>query len=347
MANCSTTLAEPSETDAVQVYILAILPFYHIFGGIMILLFTFMKGTPVFIMPRFASAQFLSNIQKYKITFSATRSTDVDRYDLSSLEILFSGAAPLGATLAQDVKGLKSQNNQALNITQGYGLTETSSATHILPPVDSIRKVGSPSLLLPNLEARLVVDGDGDGNIDAEEGRPGELWIRGPSVMKGYHDNPAATKGSITHDGWFKTGYIAIRDPEGYYPIVDRRKELIKYKGFQVPPAELESVLLTHADITDAAVIGVDSVKEATVTELPRSYVVHARPGAAKSEAEKVAFGKSVQKWIQTKAANHKYLRGGAVLIDAVPKRCILRCLSLLQYELICRIIDLVHLGNS
>ncbi|KAF5317060.1 hypothetical protein D9611_004023 [Ephemerocybe angulata] len=195
----------------------------------MILQYTFMKDTPDFIMPRFGFAQFLSNIQKYKITFSyiappilvtLNRLPDIDRYDLSSLETLFSGAAPLGATLAQDVKErLESRrtNNQALNIAQGYGLTETSSATHILPPVDTIRKVGSIGLLLPNLEARLVVNGDGDGSIDAEEGQPGELWIRGPSVMKGYHDNPAATKDSITHDGLFKMGEIAIRDSEGYY----------------------------------------------------------------------------------------------------------------------------------
>ena len=113
---------------------------------------------------------------------------------------------------------------------QGYGLTETSPTTHLIQKPDGVRKIGSIGILLPNLEARLVVDGDGDGNIDAEEGQPGELWIRGPSIMKGYRNNPTATKDSITPDGWFKTGDIAIRDSEGFYSIVDRRKELIKYK---------------------------------------------------------------------------------------------------------------------
>jgi len=173
-------------------------------------------------------------------------------------------------------------------------------------------------LLLPNLEARLVIDGEGDGNVDAKVGEPGELWIRGPTVMKGYLNNVAATKDCITHDKWFKTGDIAIRDPEGYFYIIDRRKELIKYKGFQVPPAELESVLLTHPDVADVAVIGVESAKEAT--ELPRAYIVPARPDSIKTDAEMTALALAVQKWIQTKVARHKFLRGGVVIIDAVPK---------------------------
>lgn len=166
----------------------------------------------------------------------------------------------------------------------GYGLTETSPTTHLLPIDDHLRKVGSIGPLLANLEARLVIE----DVEDAKEGEPGELWIRGPSIMKGYLNNVEATKNALTPDGWFKTGDVAIRDNEGYYYIVDRRKELIKYKGFQgthsnnrygrclpltsvpllVPPAELEAVLLQHPDIVDAAVIGVYSEKNAT--ELPR-----------------------------------------------------------------------------
>lgn len=170
----------------------------------------------------------------------ASRNTDpsypllvVDKYDLSSLDVLFSGAAPLGAALTKQVKDRLEKNRangKELFILQGYGLTETSPTTHLIMKPDGVRKIGSIGILLPNLEARLVVDGDGEGNIDAQEGQPGELWIRGPSVMKGYHNNPTATKYSITPDGWFKTGDIAIRDPEGFYTIIDRRKELIKYK---------------------------------------------------------------------------------------------------------------------
>jgi len=136
--------------------------------------------------------------------------------------------------------------------------------------------------------------------------------------MKGYLNNPSATKNAITPDGWFKTGDVAIRDKDGFYYIVDRRKELIKYKGFQVPPAELESVLLTHPDIADAAVIGLESVSEAT--ELPRAYIVHAHPEKIKTAKAKLEFGNSVIKWMETKVARHKFLRGGVGIIDVIPK---------------------------
>jgi len=136
--------------------------------------------------------------------------------------------------------------------------------------------------------------------------------------MKGYLNNDVANADSFTHDRWFKTGDIAIRDKEGYYYIVDRRKELIKYKGFQVPPAELEAVLLTHPDIADAAVIGINS--EAEATELPRAYVVHASPDAVKSPADAKKFSQSVATWMQSQVARHKFLRGGVVIIDAIPK---------------------------
>ncbi len=135
----------------------------------------------------------------------------------------------------------------------GYGLTETSPTTHLVPPQYAADRIGSIGVQLPHLEIRLVVDGDGDGLIDAAKGEQGELWIRGPSIMKvkfinntaryitnsalisvqGYLNNPTATKDSITADGWFKTGDIGTRDADGFYHIVDRRKELIKYKGFQ------------------------------------------------------------------------------------------------------------------
>jgi len=274
--------------------------------------------------------QFCVNIERYKVNRALVvppvlvvlaRHPAVDQYDLSSLQTILSGAAPLSAPLVQQVVARlasKRKVKDSINIVQGYGLTETSPTSHVLPEIDSVRKVGSIGLLLPNLQARLLVDGDGNGDIEAGEGEAGELWLRGPTIMKGYLNNPKATQDAITPDGWFKTGDIAIRDSEGYYYIVDRRKELIKYKGFQVPPAELESVLLTHPHILDAAVIGVHSAKEAT--ELPRAYVVHALPDRIKTEADRVAFSDNVEKWVQTKVARHKFLRGGVVLIDLIPK---------------------------
>ncbi|KAF7351179.1 4-coumarate--CoA ligase-like 7 [Mycena sanguinolenta] len=315
---------------------LGILPFYHIYGIAKLVHFPFSQGCPVIIQTRFDPVKFCAAIQKYRVTLSLivppvlvvlARHPAVDEYDLSSVNLLFSGAAPLGRSLAQQVKDRllsKRKGPTKLAVTQGivcpplssshmlrfagYGLTETSPTTHVLAAEDADRKMGSIGPLLPNLEARLVEDDE--GKIDAAEGQPGELW--------GYLNNPVATKNSITPDGWFKTGDVAIRDKDGYYYIVDRRKELIKYKGFQVPPAELESVLLTHPDIADVAVIGLESVKEAT--ELPRAYVVHAHPEKVKSAAAKAEFARSVAKWMESKVARHKFLRGGVGVIDIIPK---------------------------
>ncbi|KAF7326085.1 Amp binding protein [Mycena kentingensis (nom. inval.)] len=208
-------------------------------------------------------------------------------------------------------------------------MTELSPTTHILPIADSVRKMGSIGTLLPNLRARLVRDDE----TDVADGEPGELWIHGPTVMKGYLNNAAATLDCVTPDGWFKTGDVAIRDGEGFYYIVDRKKELIKYKGFQgvfggvfglkmtplaVPPAELEGVLLTHPEIADAAVIGVEDTIQAT--ELPRAYIVHAAPQNIKTPSARAAFARSVVKWMEGQVARHKFLRGGVVVIDAIPK---------------------------
>ncbi|KAJ7782751.1 AMP binding protein [Mycena metata] len=299
---------------------LGILPFYHIYGVAKLVHFPFICGCPVVVQTRFEPETFCAVIQRYKVTHALVvppvlvilaRHPAVDKYDLSSLQILFSGAAPLGQALAKAVKQRLMANRGGrgdIGITQGYGLTETSPTTHLLQVADADRKMGSIGILLPNLEARLVEDDE--GKVDAAAGEPGELWIRGKTVMKGYLNNPSATKNAITPDGWFKTGDVAIRDKDGYYYIVDRRKELIKYK--------LESVLLTHPDIADAAVIGLESVSEAT--ELPRAYVVHAHPEKVKTAKAKLEFANSVIKWMETKVARHKFLRGGVGVIDVIPK---------------------------
>ncbi|KAF8231353.1 AMP binding protein [Tricholoma matsutake] len=321
----------PKQTPGVDSF-LGLLPFYHIYGAIKLLHFACLCGVPVVIQARFDPVLFCADIERYKITsalivppilVALARHPIVDRYDLSRLKIIASGAAPLGAALVKQARPRldskrMTKGQRKIDVVQGYGLTETSPTTHFLPVEDAMRKVGSTGILLPNLEARLVIYGDSEGEIDVPEGEPGELWIRGPTVMKGYLNNPTATKDSITKDGWFKTGDIAQIDADGFYYIVDRGKELIKYKGFQVPPAELESVLLTHPEIADAAVIGVNSDKEAT--ELPRAYVVHANRERVMTAAAKAAFQRDVKKWIQERVARHKFLRGGVVIIDIIPK---------------------------
>lgn len=143
-------------------------------------------------------------------------------------------------------------------------------------------------------------------------GEVGELWLSGPNVFKGYLKNQEATKDAITPDGYFKTGDVGYQDKDHNFYITDRVKELIKYKGFQVPPAELEGKLMDHPGINDVAVIGV--YNEEQHTEVPRAYVVASSGKTSEKDAEEIV------QWLAGKVANHKRLRGGVRFIDEVPK---------------------------
>ncbi|KAF8340904.1 AMP binding protein [Amanita rubescens] len=305
---------------------LGILPFYYIYGLMMNLHFPFMCGTPVIIQQLFEPAQFCANVEKYKVTIALTvppvllhlaRHSAVDEYNMSSLEYIIFGAAPLGDILAIEARNRllsKRSGKSKLSLLQGYGLTEASCISHLTPVPEDMDnlKISSVGVLLPNLEARIVVADK--GGLDAGEGQPGELWMRGPTIMKAYLGDKAATTEAFTSDGWFKTGDVAKRDVDGFYYIVDRRKELIKYKVIDIAPAELESILLAHPNIKDAAVIAVQSTKEAT--ELPRAYVVP-KPNAVRDIP---AFCRDVEDWTNEKIAWYKHLRGGVVIIDIIPK---------------------------
>ncbi|KAJ7912038.1 AMP binding protein [Mycena leptocephala] len=297
--------------------VLGVLPFYHLYGAVLLLQLSFtldwsrFKVSFVFIVP--------------PVLVVLARYSAVDQHDLSSLQYMLSAAAPLGADLVKQVKArllAKRPPGATCLISQGYGLTETTTGTRF---ADADLKVGSVGKLLPHMEARIIHDEE--GAVEAELGKPGELWVHGKTVMKvrndavapfsraqGYLNNHRATVNAITPDGWLRRGILSFKTKKDTY----RRKELIKYKGFQVPPAELESVLLTHPDIADAAVIGVENHEQAT--ELPRAYVVHTRPQEIKTVAEMTAFAKGVVQWTESRVAKHKYLRGGVRVIDAVPK---------------------------
>lgn len=303
---------------------LGFLPGYHIYGLVKALLYPISRGVATVIIRGFDIEMFSVAIHKYKVSVCAmvppvilllAKHPVFEKFDFSHVKLVTSGGAPLGADLTREATArLKKLGSKAV-VVQGYGLTETSPTSHYNPMEYWDTKAGTIGPLLPNLEARLVQD---DGT-DAREGERGELWIRGPSIMKGYLHNATATFNSITPDGWFQTGDIAVRSSDGWYSIVDRKKELIKYKGFQVPPADLEAVLLTHDDIVDSGVIGVYSEKEAT--ELPRAYIVP-RAGASvlQSRVEREKFQQDVERWIRGKVARHKYLRGGVVCVEAIPK---------------------------
>ncbi|KAF8586519.1 acetyl-CoA synthetase-like protein [Ramaria rubella] len=302
---------------------LGVLPFFHIFGLTHLVLFTLYAGAPLVIMSKFNPDEFCASIDRYKVTVAVTvppilvvlaNHPAPEQHNISSLKVIMTGAAPLGKDLQLAVNARLRSLGADVMIPQGYGMTEAPICSQY--ETEWKAKVGSVGRLLANIQGRLVLD---DDKTDAPEGEPGEMWIKGSGVMKGYFNNPAATKESITPEGWYKTGDIAIVDGEGHFKIVDRKKELIKYKGSLVPPAELEGVLLTHPNVVDAGVIGVWSDAEAT--ESPRAYVVP-RGGAAslKTAAEREKYGQEIQKWIQDKVARHKYLRGGVVVVDAIPK---------------------------
>ncbi len=265
--------------------LIGVLPFYHIYGMMLIMNVSLRQGATVVTMPRFDPEQFLQIIQNHKVTrmhlvppivLFLAKHPLVANYNLTSVQVVMSGAAPLSEELSAEAA-------TRLNciVKQAYGLTETSPATHITP--DSRVKAGAVGPCLPNTECQIV---DTDTAQVLGPGARGEVWLRGPQVMLGYLNNPAATKAMIDSNGWLHSGDIGYCDEAGYLSVVDRLKELIKYKGFQVAPAELEAILLTHADIADAAVI---PKKDAEAGEIPKAFVV-LKPGATVSEAAIIAF---------------------------------------------------------
>ncbi|KAH0843997.1 putative 4-coumarate--CoA ligase 1 [Fonsecaea pedrosoi] len=293
--------------------ILGVLPFYHIYGLTGLIHQPLHRGIELVVMPAFNLEVFLKAIQEHRITFiyvappvivRLSRDKIVDEYDLSSVRMITSGAAPLTRELVDAVhKRLK------IKINQAYGLSETSPMTHTQPWDEWYSSVGSVGKMFPSMTAKYMSP---DGK-ELGAGEAGELWLSGPNVFKGYWKNDAATKDAITEDGYFKTGDVGYQDKDHNFYITDRVKELIKYKGFQVPPAELEGKLMDHPGINDVAVIGV--YDEFQHTEVPRAYVVASdRSRTSEKDAEEIV------QWLAKKVANHKRLRGGVRFIDEIPK---------------------------
>ncbi|OBT91772.1 hypothetical protein VE01_09321 [Pseudogymnoascus verrucosus] len=293
--------------------ILGFLPFYHIYGLTSLVHQAIYNGLELIVMTKYDLEKFCSNIQEYKITLAyvvppvllqLAKDPSIDRFNLSSLRMMSSGAAPLTKELVEAVY-------QRLNvpIKQGYGLSETSPTTHS-QPWDTWRTfVGSAGILLANQSIKYMSE-DGD---ELPAGETGELWIKGPNVFRGYLNNLEATQNALTSDGYFKTGDVGHEDKHGNLFITDRVKELIKYKGFQVPPAELEGKLLGHPEIEDAAVVGVYRPEQAT--EVPMAYIV-----LSKGSLGDAAKERQIMEWLSARVANHKRLRGGIEWIDEVPK---------------------------
>ncbi|MGR8009963.1 4-coumarate--CoA ligase family protein [Streptomyces hypolithicus] len=291
--------------------ILAVLPFFHIYGLTALMNAPLRKGATVVVLPRFDLGQFLAAIEKHRISglyvappivLALAKHPAVANYDLSGLRYIVSAAAPLDAALAQAC----SQRLGLPPVLQAYGMTELSPGTHVVPVNAPNPPPGTVGKLLPGTEMRILsLD---DPHKDVGIGEDGEIAIRGPQVMKGYLGRPDATAAMIDDDGWVHTGDVGRTDADGWLYVVDRVKELIKYKGFQVAPAELEALLLTHEGIADAAVIG---VYDADGNEAPMAYVVP-QPAARLTEDDVTAY-------VAERVAPYKKVRHVA-FIDSVPR---------------------------
>lgn len=305
--------------------VLAVLPFFHIYGMTVLLNAALHARARLVIMPSFDLGEFLGNIAEHRCTIAfiappvavaLAKHPLVDEHDLSSLNVVMSGAAPLDADLGHAVA-----KRLGCKVVQGYGMSELSPVSHITPfdggrlDMHEDAPLSSVGWTVSNAASKLVDPETGDEIPVPDEGlsKTGELWFKGPNVMAGYLNNDEATRSTIDEDGWLHTGDLAQVDARGLVYIVDRLKELIKYKGYQVPPAELEALLLSHPGIADAAVVGVPDEEG---EEVPKAFVVRQAPtddgGAALTEADVIEF-------VAGQVAPYKKVRQ-VEFIDAIPK---------------------------
>uniref|UniRef100_A0A7E4W181 4-coumarate--CoA ligase 3 n=1 Tax=Panagrellus redivivus TaxID=6233 RepID=A0A7E4W181_PANRE len=291
---------------------LLLLPFFHIFGQGMLLKSILQGGTAV-VMSIFKAEEFFKIIQDFKLRFIAvappialalTHHPAVDNYDISSLQAVFSGGAPLASDVG---KALQKRHKNIKYVVQGYGMTESSLAISLpcLRP-GKVTPSASVGQLVAGYEAKIV-------DIDTKEvltttNAVGELWVRSPLIMKGYHNRPEETAHCLDDEGWFKTGDMARFDDEGHLFIEDRLKELIKVSAYQVPPAELEHLMHEHPEILDVAVIGVPCDRRG---EVPKAFVVR------KSES---LTEDAVKEFVAERVSHYKQLNGGVSFVDAIPK---------------------------
>jgi acyl-CoA synthetase (AMP-forming)/AMP-acid ligase II len=297
--------AMPLKPDDVVV---GVLPFFHIYGMQVILNLALRAGTTIVTMPRFDLEGFLRIIQDHKVTrayvvppiaLALAKHPLIDQFDLSSLKLVFSGAAPLGAELEEATAA-----RLGCRVCQGYGMTESSPVSHGVPFPDGELKPGTIGVAVPNMECRIV---DVESGEDAADGERGELWMRGPNVMKGYLNNEEETKSTVDDDGWLHTGDVAIVDEDGYFSIVDRVKELIKYKGFQVAPAELEALIISHDQVADVAVI---PVPDEEAGEIPKAFVVKGSDDLTEDD---------VKGFVSDRVSSYKQIRA-VEFVDEIPK---------------------------
>lgn len=295
--------------------VLAVLPFFHIYGMTVLLNLALRQRATLVTMPRFDLKDFLTHIQTHECTYlfiappiavALAKHPIVDSFDISSVRTIFSGAAPLDGETAK-----AAGDRLHAVVKQGYGMSELSPVSHANPYTRDDIPVSSVGVLLPNEECKLVDTETGEEITEiGPDGQtaPGEIWVKGPNVMIGYLNRPDATAETLDADGFLHTGDVGVYHRDGYFSIVDRVKELIKYHGYQIAPAELEALLLSHPKVMDAAVIGVNDEEK---QEIPKAFVV-AAPDSGLTEDEVIAF-------VAENVAPHKKVRR-VEFIDAIPK---------------------------
>ena len=291
---------QPGETTA------AFLPFFHIYGMTVLMNLHLAGGGALVTLPRFDLPLFLQISQDHKaqrmwvvppVALALAKHPLVADYDLSSLEQVFIAAAPSGAELSDAIAA-----RLGCKALQGYGMTELSPVSHVVP--GSAPRSGAAGLAVPNTACRIV---DITTGADLPAGEEGELWVKGPQVMQGYLNNAKATAETMAEGGWLRTGDIGKIDADGYLFITDRLKELIKYKGFQVAPAELEATLVAMEGISDAAAIG---KPDDEAGELPIAFVVTGDP--APDEA-------AIKAYLAQQLAHYKQVHE-VHFVDEIPK---------------------------
>jgi acyl-CoA synthetase (AMP-forming)/AMP-acid ligase II len=285
--------------------VLATVPLFHILGLQIVLNAALREGATIVTMPRFGLPEFLRLVQAYRVTrvtvvppivLALAKEPAVADYDTSSLRLIVSGAAPLGAELARSCA-----QRLGCRVIQAYGMTEFGMS-HVVPDGagGDLDSIGSP---LPGVECRVVEPATGN---DVPPGAQGELLVRSPANMRGYLGNPEATSAAVDADGWLHTGDVVVADGAGWFRVVDRLKEIIKYNGHQVAPAALEAILLSHPAVADAAVI---ASPDEQAGEVPKALVVCRRPVCAD---ELLSF-------VAERVAPHEKVRR-LEFIDEIPK---------------------------
>nr|AFZ78520.1 4-coumarate: CoA ligase [Populus tomentosa]APR63560.1 4-coumarate--CoA ligase family protein 3 [Populus tomentosa] len=314
-----TSVAQQVDGDNPNLYfhsedvILCVLPMFHIYALNSIMLCGLRVGASILIMPKFEIGTLLGLIEKYKVSIAPVvppvmlaiaRSPDLDKHDLSSLRMIKSGGAPLGKELEDTVRAKFPQ----ARLGQGYGMTEAGPVLAMClafakEPFDI--KPGACGTVVRNAEMKIV---DPETGASLPRNQPGEICIRGDQIMKGYLNDPEATSRTIDKEGWLHTGDIGYIDDDDELFIVDRLKELIKYKGFQVAPAELEALLIAHPEISDAAVVG---MKDEDAGEVPVAFAVKSEKSQATED--------EIKQYISKQVIFYKRIKQ-VFFIEAIPK---------------------------